>query len=885
MSLAVGGRWPFVARDEELALVESDDRGAVLIGDAGLGKSRLLEEVAARAELDGHRVVRVAGTQSLRSVPFGAFAGVLASDPGPGAPFDALQRGLRALEGEGGLDGVTMAVDDAHLLDDASAGLVLLATQSGARVLATVRSHEPCPEAVIRLWKDDFAQRVELAALDEEQVGALLLVALGGPLDGRSRHHFFEVTRGNLLFLRELVRHAQAVGALVERGGVWSWVTPAITAPAVLDLVRDRLRQVTPDVRELVEVLAVCEPLGRTEIEHMCSSAALIAAETDGVVVSHEAGSRHELRLVHPLYADVVRDDLAVSRRAALASRVADTLVATGARRRDDRLRVVLLRLEAGVAGDPQELNAAVQEVGTRGDLALAERLARAAIDAGGSTTSEVLLGDILYWARRHDEVVALLGREFGDDVAPAEVAHAALLVGSSLFVGLGRFEEADAWLERGAQRVGPELALELLGQRSQMLFFAGHARESMAVGRIVLDDDRSSVSARLRAYAGALVSAAVCGRLDEVEAELPTAMALVPEAGADLAVYTSGGVMIAAFIVRLFAGGLDQIDALAGALHAAALQRVGDPFVGVWSFLRGRSALPQGRLAEATAQLRDAASLLRVRDPGNVLPWALACLAQALGATGDRAGAADAMDELDAVRLPAIRHIDIDIELGRAWAASARGERSLARVIAEKIGRSLLDEAKFAVAGMALHDAIRLGADPATVLDALDAAAEMCDGPVVDAFARHAHALVDQDVDALLATSDQFETAGYLLHAAECAAGASRVAAAQGLRARQREAAIRSAALAARCGPALTPMLETIAGKSALGSLTRREQEVALLAARGSSKREIAEMLFLSVRTVGNHINHVYTKLGIASREELRAALDVGEPVAGIAE
>ena len=40
-------------------------------------------------------------------------------------------------------------------------------------------------------------------------------------------------------------------------------------------------------------------------------------------------------------------------------------------------------------------------------------------------------------------------------------------------------------------------------------------------------------------------------------------------------------------------------------------------------------------------------------------------------------------------------------------------------------------------------------------------------------------------------------------------------------------------------------------------------------------SKREIADILFLSVRTIGNHINHVYAKLGIGSREELRLALD----------
>jgi DNA-binding CsgD family transcriptional regulator len=353
--------------------------------------------------------------------------------------------------------------------------------------------------------------------------------------------------------------------------------------------------------------------------------------------------------------------------------------------------------------------------------------------------------------------------------------------------------------------------------------------------------------------------------------------MKLVVQAGPDLAIYTTGGVMVAMFTVRLFTGGLDEVDTLIGALHTDALQRPDDPFVGVWSFLLGRSALGQGRVGDAIKRLRDAASLLRARDPGEMRPWTWAALAQALGAADDRAGAQAAIEELLTVRSPAMHHIDIDIELGRAWAACARGERSHAREIAEKIGRSLTEDGRVAVGALALHDALRLGADPAVVVDALEDAAASCDGPIVAAFARHARARAENDLDALLDASGAFESAGWMLHAAECAAGASSIAAAQGLRIRQRDAAVRSAALAKACGPALTPMLESIAGKQALGTLTRREQEIALLAARGMSKREIAETLFRSARTVGNHINHVYGKLGIGSRDELRIALEIG--------
>jgi len=55
---------------------------------------------------------------------------------------------------------------------------------------------------------------------------------------------------------------------------------------------------------------------------------------------------------------------------------------------------------------------------------------------------------------------------------------------------------------------------------------------------------------------------------------------------------------------------------------------------------------------------------------------------------------------------------------------------------------------------------------------------------------------------------------------------------------------------------------------------LTRREHEIAGLAAAGVPSREIVERLFLSIRTVDNHLQNVYAKLGITSREELARVL-----------
>ena len=378
METARGRRWPFAARDTEFAQLTAEDaRSAVLIGEPGAGKTRLLAELAAHLDTADRRVIHVGATSSLASVPFGAFAGVLSIGFEEGSPFETLVRALDALTG-GRPEDLVLAVDDAHLLDDASAGLVLLAARAGSRILATAREREPSPDAITRLWKDDFAQRIDLQLLDEERLGVLLHAALRGPLDSHSLYRLHDVTRGNLLFIRELVDRAVDNGSLVERDGIWSWTVALIDAPSVHDLARERLASVPAETMTLVEFLAVGEPFGLAVVDRLCEPGALAAGEAAGLVVWREAGSRRELRLVHPLYAEVIRDAMGVAGRANRSAAVAEALASTGARRRDDRLRVAVLCLDAGTPGDPAELRAAALQAVGRADLGLAERLARA---------------------------------------------------------------------------------------------------------------------------------------------------------------------------------------------------------------------------------------------------------------------------------------------------------------------------------------------------------------------------------------------------------------------------------------------------------------------------------------------------------------------------
>jgi DNA-binding NarL/FixJ family response regulator len=61
---------------------------------------------------------------------------------------------------------------------------------------------------------------------------------------------------------------------------------------------------------------------------------------------------------------------------------------------------------------------------------------------------------------------------------------------------------------------------------------------------------------------------------------------------------------------------------------------------------------------------------------------------------------------------------------------------------------------------------------------------------------------------------------------------------------------------------------------------LSPQELQIAELAAEGLSNREIGQQLFLSHRTVGTHLYHIFPKLGVTARAELRAALDAGTPL-----
>ncbi|MCW6007477.1 helix-turn-helix transcriptional regulator, partial [Micromonospora sp. CPCC 205371] len=152
------------------------------------------------------------------------------------------------------------------------------------------------------------------------------------------------------------------------------------------------------------------------------------------------------------------------------------------------------------------------------------------------------------------------------------------------------------------------------------------------------------------------------------------------------------------------------------------------------------------------------------------------------------------------------------------------------------------------------------------TVAQRLAELTGVVDGPLVELMALHARASADGAE--LMAVSGAFARRGLLLYAADAAAMAA-------LRLRTTKSPLAPEASAhlgdilGRCDTLHTPAL-----RAARPPLTVREREVARLAAAGVASKQIAEQLFLSARTVENHLQRVYRKLGITNRSELSHAL-----------
>ncbi|MEV6598239.1 LuxR C-terminal-related transcriptional regulator [Actinoplanes sp. NPDC051346] len=866
--------WEFVGRADELSRLRTvatneSERGLILSGVAGIGKSRLLREAVTGLAQDKWAVCSASATIASSGLPFGGLAQILPPDPPAGLSAAGLLRwAADALHVLAGDRPIVLAVDDAHLLDPPSAALVHLLVRENATLLATLRTSEPVPPPISALWTEGLVGHAELAPLRADDSQALLTAMTGGPVEAGSAQRLGRLGGGNPLLLRELVMAAVRGGELVRAYGFWRWTGRLTLAPSLAELVDARVGSLTAGVRDVLELTSFGEPIGLSLLLRAADPADVEAAEERGLIRVARDERRRDVSLAHPLYGEVVRRRCPVTRTRRLLATLADLVEDVGARRRDDLLRVAVWRLDSGTAQDGALLLDAASQAFARFDVGLARRLAAAAQDAShgvgearhdpgphGSYPAAELLATALLFADEPEEALAVL------DASPEDSARHTTARATVEFFGLGRPETADTLAD--TRHADPADAARVRAVESFIRLQCDQAVRARELAVGVLGNPAASVPARGLARCVLAFLAALAGDPDGAR-ELLTA------AGADTAAWRRD-IPALQYALQMCEGtlvsvsmDLPAIDRIVTAEFAALAQTGGFGFGSGWvSLLESRAAWLSGRTDEALRVVEQAcAALAMTRVYDGCAHFARATIA---AQRGDHALARSSLEVADASASTATGLYYAWRQQARAWTSACAGDIATAVRMLLDVAARLRAAGFHAVELLVLYDLVRLGSpEPASARMAQ--LATTVGGRATPLLVRHACA--GADGEAHLAVAREFSVLGYQVFAAEAAAGAVQIFRA-GRDPRALGASTLLADLLARCETLRTPALLAVQP-----TLTVRERQVAELAAGGVRSREIADRLFLSPRTVENHLQRVYTKLGVSGRNELAPAL-----------
>jgi len=895
-----------VGRAEELDFLRrlrSRQTSAVLMGPAGVGKSRLAAAAVAEAVAEGWVTIEIRGSDGFAGVPLGPLRTVL--QLGSSTDLSDLTASVtEALIGMSRGRGLLVSVDDGHDLDGATAALLHQLVAAGTiSVLVTIRTRADMPAALTALWKDDLAARVELQNLTYRETEELLVCTLGRGVEANTAERIWQVTDGNPLYVREVVLSSIESGALRDEGGEWRWRGTWATGSRLQEIVAARLGRLDPDELTAVEMLALAGSLPVELLSGLSTPDAIGRLETRGLVTAGRSGRRLEVRVAHHLHAEVMRGRMPLLQQRAVWRTLADALDRTPARRAIDKIRAACWSLEAGLEVDPvtltlgahasllgQSLSARLGEIlpglgpsrqttsSVPRNLGLAVRLARAAYEKGHTIPEGAALAWTLAWSGDVEGAEAILKELTGRATSADDGLRLAIALGRTRFWGRYQVEEATSVLLDAAENAPTDCAPELLAQ-----VYQGLAEIEMHIGHPALALDHAH---KMAAVLGVEVSecsaaafAAPClgylGRYGEaltlVDRALPTAL------GRDGHEAEVGQMLFVRASVLSSTGQLEQAGEIAQSCREFSLAADELDAAAVYGLLAGDILLRQGRPATAGRLLRDAVGLLAEGDRYGYRPWALSLLARARAEVGDEKGSAAALGEARRTQ-PVPRHFEASRYLAEVALHSLTG-RSGAAAESARDGVAWARDAGYPTAEAFLLDAwlrVERSDEAAARLRELAAGT---DSDLIAALADHAAALVARDPEGLLSASKRFERMPAFSMAAEAAAIAARIYTRR-RKVRAAQAASRVAlALAGRCEGSRLPAVSALVVPV---SLSKREIDVARLAVAGRSSKEIAQRMHLSVRTVDSHLYHAYVKLGVTDRAGLASALAGATPAYG---
>ncbi|MET7279274.1 AAA family ATPase [Kribbella sp. NPDC005582] len=859
-------------------------RGRVVVcgGEAGIGKTRLAQEFAGGALAAGATVVWgrcVEGEGAPVYWPWRQVLKALKADTSvltgeAGDRFGLFEAVTEAIEEAAGSQGLVVLLDDIHRADEPSL-LVLryLADQVGnlpVLIVATCR-HDERPPQLAQLP----AARLDLHGLDLAAVREQLPTATPQQVD-----HVFAITGGNPLFVTEVAR------AIAD--GSWRPDRPPRT---VLDMVSSRLDRVTGGCRRMVQAAAI---VGR-EFQLDTVAAVLGDSVAQCLPLVDEAITfgflDQNLRFVHALTRDAVEASLSTADRAALHRSVAEVLEQQYAGNLTEHLAdIARHRAELAPYGEgataQQWLVLAADDAVRRLAYEEGVRLYQAALEIAPTQADErcsrqVALGRAAYLAGDLPTAVKAAVDAAAAAQDAEQKAEAALVLEAvpdpAINATLKRLcEEA-----LGAE-VGDATRARLLAQRSHLAFYDGEQDRLDSLSRQALKLARGANDDRALADALHARQEACPGPRGRAERLLLATEML------ELAQRT-GNPRAAMW------GELWRLDALieSGKLAAAAeelpalkvaVDRVGGP-VSAWHHDRVAACIAQarGRYAEAAAIGRRGFERMRVVEPAPATGAYFALLIAMAGHVGVLAEVVGQSFD-PPPRFATMAH------LSRAYLYSCTGRNHEAAASYRQAGplASWSLPAFFVLPGYVYAALACVGIgrydDLEELLDRLEpfrgehavgnGVAYL--GPVELTLGRGAAVLgrLDDAIDDLAAAVHQagcVGAPGFLAEAQYYLARALRDRNQPGDRARADAAAQDAARLADSLG--MTSFQD-----QPRTALSARETEVARLVATGLTNRQIAAELVISERTAQNHVQHILTKLGFATRSQIASWATRGE-------
>ena len=939
----------FAGRERELDALAAALAGAaegsptvVLVGgEAGIGKSRLLAELAAHAEGRGLRVLsgQCAGLEDavIPLLPVVTALSGLGDDDAPdvvaasGRLADPSARAhaaaLDRLAAAAAADPVLLLLEDIHWADrstlDILAFLARHVRDEHLLVVATLRSDEIDRREGLRRFLAEVAtapraRRLELTGLGRAEMHAQIAGILGGAAPADLVDAVFTRSEGNPFFAEELV----AAGAEGE------------LSPSLRDVLLARIAALEPNAQAVVRVAAA----GGRQVDHRLLAAAA-GLEDRRLTEALRAAVRHQVLVArgdafafrHALLQEAAYAELLPGERAALHAAFAEALgarpelvggatvtvaaeIAHHWRHTDDQPRALAAAVHAGAEADRV---GALAEAADHDRFALAVWEAVPDAERVAGIDRATLLDRAAYataWTGRPADGLDLVDAAIALVEPAAEPVRAALLRrrrGIYLWQ-LGRAADAACELERAvalipARPPSAERA-RVLAHLGLMLLLSGDpggarepAEEALAIARDV--GARAEETDALVCLGQALVAVGemprglelgrrarlIAASLGDDELLSHTAVALsdglrrqgeleqsveMALSGAEESRRVGLGVrerlcLSNAAEAAFELGRWDQVDELCA--HLLADDR-SDTIVASAHHVAGSLARARGDLDGAERHLAGQREVLGPRPTAaeryDLEDEAELALCRRRPQDAARAAAEGVRAEAqDTARRLLMATLGLRAEADRADIARARRDDAGARSARDR-ARAFLDAARdgdahAALAATAAAEHARVVGDAGPAL--WDAAArewELRSSPFQAAYARWRQA------EAALARRDREQGAQALraAHATTTSLGAAGLLAEVEALARRARIALSDEAV-----EEAEPATGAHAAVAELG-LTAREVEVLEHLALGQTNRQIADELFISIKTAGVHVSHILAKLGAANRSEAGA-------------